>query len=323
MLTRRSSRWSTALSAGLLFVTLLGCKKVKQLVSGKQESKCASFSACESACNGSDTLACIKLGDMHRTEAHGSLGKWDPEAAKAAYDKACKADLQLGCAKLASMSSYETIKSYELADKACKDKVALGCAVAGSILASGREYPDGKIEKKQPEARALLDQECKSGMYESCVVLGDNYYFDFGDPEKRPLATALYTSACDHGVARGCFSLGAFVEDDDAASLRLLAKACDTGLAGGLEQRDNACRVEAEKHLKWLETHEVQLYIAEGRPKPGTSAARGFRFKLDIDTTYQARKARLRKIAPYACDMGSSDACKLVADNATRFAKEI
>ena len=87
MLTRRSSRWSTALSAGLLFVTLLGCKKVKQLVSGKQESKCASFSACESACNGSDTLACIKLGDMHRTEAHGSLGKWDPEAAKAAYDK--------------------------------------------------------------------------------------------------------------------------------------------------------------------------------------------------------------------------------------------
>ena len=144
MLTRRSSRRSTALSAGLLFVTLLGCKKVKQLVSGKQESKCASFSACESACNGSDTLACIKLGDMHRTEAHGSLGKWDPEAAKAAYDKACKADLQLGCAKLASMSSYETIKSYELADKACKDKVALGCAVAGSILASGREYPDGK-----------------------------------------------------------------------------------------------------------------------------------------------------------------------------------
>jgi hypothetical protein len=300
-------------AAAIVFVALLGCKKIKDMVGGG-ESKCPDVAACKTACDGDDAKACVKLGDLHRKKPHGADGKWDPDAVDAAYDKACTAGNQQGCAQWASMKAYKSEKAYQRAKGACEKGIDLGCAVAGSILAGGREYSDGNVAKDEAKARADLEGRCQKEMPACCSALGYSYYWG-SDASEKEKAPALFRKACDGGSLSGCFYQAAFIEKDDDAKLKLLAKVCDEGPAGGEVSADNSCRVEAEAHVKWLTTKLLKAYVAAGKPSPGSSEAQAFRDGLKSDQAYQDRKARLLKIAPHACNMGSSDACKLMTDN--------
>lgn len=298
-------------------------KSSKKKKKKKKKKACNSFASCQKACDGNDAKACVKLGDEHRTEPHGSDGKWDKEAAIAAYDKGCKGKDQLGCAKHAAMTQYKLKSSYDLAKKACDKGVDLGCAISGQILAKGREFDDGgKVEKDNAAGLAVLTKHCDKNEPMACSSLAYYHFWNFDDKQETK-ARELWTKACDKDELQACFALGAWGDKSEDETFKLLGKACDGGLAGGFIGGDNSCRVEAERQIKWLTSTLVKAYVEAGEPSSATETA-AFRETMKKNKPYQERKARLQKITKKACNMGSEDACKILADddNKTWFAED-
>ena len=298
------------------------CDKKKDGASEKDEKKpkkCKDFDACKSACDDDKAGACVQLGNLHRQEPHGDDGKWDPVAVKKAYSKACKSGDQEGCALQASMEVYKTKKAYDLAKGACEADVPLGCAIEGDILLSGRDYEDGKVEKDEAAGKKSLKKQCDKDNLLACVALGNHYQWGGGDKEK---AAELFKKACDGGETVGCFNYGAFSTSDKEKSIEWLAKGCDEGLAGWITNRDNSCRVEAERQLEWVKNTSVRAFVKAGQPTPGSDEAAAFKKKLADDPVFQKRDKRLKEIGPWACNMGATDACKLIDENPTWFKKK-
>ncbi len=156
------------------------------------------------ACEGSDTVACVKVGDMWCKYAKAY------DSATPLYRKACDGGNAAGCYKVGRAYAYglgatqDNAQAAAFYQKACESGNADGCHDLGAMYSLGLNAP---VPQDQAQAIALFRKGCDLGNIDSCTTLGLIYENGSGVPQSNAQAALLYRKACTLGDSDSCDKL--------------------------------------------------------------------------------------------------------------------
>ena len=221
------------------------------------------------ACSRGDGHGCYYLGRLHRDSGQ-------KEAARAAYEAACKNNRWDACEELGVMirgeGSDESLDSaaapwlriacesgkrgsactqYALARKESTSLFMKGCELEdmAGCWAAGVGYLRGTDVAKDPKkAAALFTRSCNGNFLQACNHLGYLFAEGNGIAADGRKAMELFTRACGGGLAAACDSVGEAFEkgwgtpSEPLKAIAQYKKACSMGASEGCENAKRLAR---------------------------------------------------------------------------------
>ena len=250
----------------MFVICFLACKGSSDQKKAKDDNEsakkgsgavCESIEECEKGCDAEKADHCVALGNLDLSKPRPAPA--DTEAAKKAFQSACDAGSQAGCAMVGHCLQQldRTLaggkKALGLFETACKKGEPLGCTLQGDVLEGVMVEGKYVVEKDHPRAMKLFQKACDDDFALGCVRLGvgHNALFESegGDPKK---AYKAFEKACSLGSQGGCGwqglerVLGSGVEANVEEGVKLMETACAKGRPGFPDYPATSCDSVAE-----------------------------------------------------------------------------
>lgn len=199
------------------------CVAWEGMASTRQE-KITLASTLYDACLDGNAEACLRSGKVF-VEASAS------EQSIPAFERACRGGLADGCEGWASSERRIGRRARELRalDFGCKERHAVyACETIARYYETGSTAHG--IEKNPRRSIAYLERACRSETDSACARLFWLGLAQRDQPNGVPIAVRAYDALCARGHRKGCYSLGAVQWSRDTAAARdAFARGCELG----------------------------------------------------------------------------------------------